>query len=77
MKKLLVTTMIAGSLATGAAALGTGTAGAAPMEWARFGPYASTWTCEQARDNHPVTSRPCFYGSDGRAYYYGLRQARR
>ncbi|GAA1094729.1 hypothetical protein [Tsukamurella spumae] len=78
MKKLLATTMIAGSIATGATVLGTGAVSAAPAyEWVRIGPYSSTWTCEQARDSYPANSRKCFTASNGKAYFYGIRQARR
>lgn len=44
------------------------------MEWAWIGPYSSTWTCEQARDLWPSSSKPCQQRADG-AYFYGLRQA--
>ena len=47
------------------------------FEWARLGPYASTWTCGQASDSWPAGKSECFIGPDGQAYYYGLRQASR
>ena len=52
-----------------------GVAQASPdMEWALIGPYQSVHTCEQARDQWPVSSQPCQQHTDG-AYFYGLRQA--
>jgi len=45
------------------------------MEWATLGPYGSLFTCEQARDVWPVDSHACYTGSDGNAYFEGMRQA--
>ena len=45
------------------------------MEWATMGPYASEWTCEQARSLWPVDSSACYTGADGSAYFEGMRQA--
>lgn len=47
------------------------------MEYATMGPYGSLFTCEQARDSWPVQSSPCYTGSDGNAYFEGMRQAMR
>lgn len=66
--------MALGCLVPAALLSGTATAHAAPMEWAWIGPYASTWTCEQARDSWPEASKPCVLRAGG-AYFYGLRQA--
>ena len=45
------------------------------MEWATIGPFASEWTCEQSRSAWPVNSNPCYTGSDGSAYFEGMRQS--
>lgn len=49
--------------------------GGPSMEWATMGPYASEWTCEQARSLWPVDSSACYTGADGSAYFEGMRQA--
>lgn len=49
--------------------------GSPAMEWATLGPYGSLFTCEQARDVWPVDSHACYTGSDGNAYFEGMRQA--
>lgn len=45
------------------------------FEWARMGPYDSVWTCDQAASQWPASKTECFRGPDGRAYFYGMRQA--
>jgi hypothetical protein len=65
---------LVGFAAVAAPIAGAFPAHAVPMEWAWIGPYSSTWTCEQARDDWPMSSQPCVQRSDG-AYFYGLRQA--
>ena len=49
--------------------------GSPAMEWATLGPYGSLFTCEQARDVWPVDSHACYTGTDGNAYFEGMRQA--
>jgi hypothetical protein len=74
-QKTGIAAVLGTALATASLSLGAGTAHASPsMEWAWIGPYQSTWTCEQARDNWPVSSQPCQQDADG-AYFYGMRQA--
>lgn len=48
------------------------------MEWAKKGPFASTYTCGQNQDLTPgINMSECFTGPDGSAYYYFLRQVAR
>lgn len=42
--------------------------------WRLFGPYQSTWTCQQDAELQPLMVSECFYLDDG-AYFWNLVQA--
>ncbi|RAV32735.1 hypothetical protein [Corynebacterium heidelbergense] len=44
-------------------------------EWFIRGPYASSWTCQQAKDVWPAGKRDCQQGPDGNWYHWAIRQA--